>query len=110
MVEDRAARTRILDDIAERQRQTAAILDSTDVQKRLAQLQSSTLWLAVDDRRQEAERLRRSTSKHSGTFEWIGKVPEMKSWLNDDDSVPTIWLNGKPGAGMPRALNVPTSL
>jgi hypothetical protein len=109
MVEDRAARTRILDDITERQRQAATTLDDSDTQKRLLQLQSSTSWLAVDDKRQEAERTRRSAMRHAGTFEWIGQVPEMKAWLKDDDSVPVLWLNGKPGAGMSAYLNVPIS-
>jgi hypothetical protein len=105
MVEDRAARTRILDDISERQRQAAANLDFNDAQKRLVQLQSSTSWLAANDKKQEAERSRRSMMKHPGTFEWIGQVPEMKSWLKDDSLEPILWLNGKPGAGMSRVLN-----
>jgi regulator of extracellular matrix RemA (YlzA/DUF370 family) len=109
MVEDRATRTRILDDIIERQRQAVVILDSNDIQKQLVQLQSSTSWLAVDDKKQEAERSRRSTMKHSGTFEWIGQVPEMKAWLKNEGSEPTLWLNGKPGAGISRQLNVLTS-
>jgi hypothetical protein len=104
MVEDRAARTRILDDIVERQRQAAALLDSNDAQKRLVQFQSSISWLATDDKRQEAERSRRSIMRHTGTFEWIGQVPEMKSWLTDDNSEPSVWLNGKPGAGISHAL------
>jgi hypothetical protein len=107
MVEDRAARIRILDDIAERQRQASAILDDNDSQKRLLQLQSSTSWVAVDDRRQEAELARRSAMRHAGTFDWIGQVPETKSWLRDDDSEPILWLNGKPGAGASAFLNAP---
>jgi hypothetical protein len=105
MVKDRAARTRILDDIEERQRQTAALLDSNDAQKRLVQLQSSISWLAVDDKRQETERSRRSTMRHSRTFKWIKQVPKMKSWLTDDNSEPSIWLNGKPGAGISHVLS-----
>ena len=109
MVEDRAARTRILDDIARRQRQSAANLDSDDIQKRLVQLQSSTSWLAIDDKSQEAERERRSTMRHPGTFEWIENVTEMKSWLRDDESEPIVWLNGKPGAGMCHTFICPHS-
>ena len=100
MIEDRAARSRILDDIVERQRHTAAILDSNEKSNRLAQLQASVLWLAADDKKQEAERLRRSGMKHPGTCAWIAQVPEMKSWLQDDSLDSIIWLNGKPGAGM----------
>jgi hypothetical protein len=100
MFEDRAARVRMLEDITERQRQTTAILESNDIQKRLIQLQSATSWLAVDDKKQEAERIRRSTMRHAGTFGWIVQVSEMISWLKDEDSDPTLWLNGKPGAGM----------
>lgn len=106
MVDDRAARTRILDDIVERQRQAATILDDNDAQKRLLQLQSSKSWLAVDDKRQEAEQARRSAMRHAGTFEWIGTVPDIRSWLKDDHLEPTIWLNGKPGAGMSTYLNI----
>jgi hypothetical protein len=108
MVEDRAARIRILDDIVERQRQASAILDDNDSQKRLLQLQSSTSWVAVDDKRQEAELARRSAMRHTGTFDWIGQVPETKSWLRDDDSEPILWLNGKPGAGASACHNAPT--
>jgi hypothetical protein len=107
MVEDRAARTRILDDITEKQRQAAATLDDSDTQKRLLQLQSSTSWLAVDDKRQEAERSRRSAVRHAGTFGWVEQEPEMKAWLKDDDSEPFLWLNGKPGAGVLARLNAP---
>lgn len=69
-------------------------------------MQSSIFWLAVDDKKQEVERSRRSIMKHFGTFEWVGQVLEMKSWLKDDDLEPILWLNGKPEAGMSHLLNV----
>jgi hypothetical protein len=107
MVEDRAARIRILDDIVERQRQALANLDDNDFKMRLLQFQSSTSWVAVDDKRQEAELARRSKMRLAGTFDWIGQVPVMKAWLRDDDSEPILWLNGKPGAGTSACLNAP---
>jgi len=100
MIEGRAARMRILNDIAETQRQTTAILNTNDAQKRLAQFQGPITWLGVDDRLQETERWRRSAMKHSGTFGWIEQAPEMKAWLRDDCVQPVLWLNGKPGAGI----------
>ena len=53
MVEDRAAQTRISDDITERQRQMAALLDLNDAQNKQLQLQSLKWWLAVDHKIQE---------------------------------------------------------
>ncbi|KAH7355162.1 hypothetical protein BKA65DRAFT_581895 [Rhexocercosporidium sp. MPI-PUGE-AT-0058] len=99
IVEGRAARSRMLEDIAERQRQTAGLLKSNETVNQLVQFHSSLSWLAVDDKKQEAERSRKSGRKHSGTCEWVGQVPEMKAWLQDNNSEPVIWLNGKPGAG-----------
>lgn len=104
MVEDRAARTRILDDIAERQRQMAVLLDLTDAQIKQLQLQSSKWWLAVDHQKQEIERDRRSTMKHAGTLEWIGQVPEMKSWLEDDVSEPICGWTGNQELVCPEVL------
>ncbi len=106
MLEDREARSRMLEDIAERQRQTTAILESTEQNNRLAQFQNSITWLAADDKKQGSERSRKSMSRHSGTCEWIGRVPVMKKWLEDHSSEPVVWLNGKPGAGM----NIPISI
>ena len=100
MLEDRAARSRMLEDIAERQRQMATILESNEQKSRLSQFQNSITWLAADGKKQEAERYRKSTNKHFGTCKWIGQVPVMKRWLEDDISEPVVWLNGKPGAGM----------
>lgn len=99
MVEDRAARLRMLEGITESQRQTMAVLKSNEEINRLTQFHSSISWLGVDDKKQEAERSRRSGRKHSGTCEWVEQVPEMKAWLEDNNLEPVIWMNGKPGAG-----------
>ncbi|KFY96266.1 hypothetical protein V498_02776, partial [Pseudogymnoascus sp. VKM F-4517 (FW-2822)] len=99
MVEDRATRLQILEGITESQRQTTALLESNEEINRLAQFHSSISWLGVDDKKQEAERSRRLGRKHSGTCEWVGQVPEMKAWLEDNNLAPVIWMKGKPGAG-----------
>ncbi len=99
MFENKVTRTMLLKDIEERRKQALESLDFNEKTNSLIQLQSAISWLSADDRRQEAEHLRRSMLRHPGTFEWICTSEQIKDWLKDDHNNPIFWMNGKPGAG-----------
>ncbi len=105
IVESAESRARLQLDIEERQKVSTEALERNEKNERIARLQSSVEWLAVDDIVQEIECERMSRRRYDGTCEWIDKLPQMKNWLRNDTKYSLLWLSGKPGAGMiPRKL------
>jgi hypothetical protein len=57
-------------------------------------------WLSAADA--GADQVAFSAARHDipDTGRWILEQPNVKTWLDPSQrSVPTVWLNGKPGAG-----------
>lgn len=110
IVESAESRARLQFDIEQRQKASTEALERKEKIERIARLQSSVEWLAVDDMLQETEYERMSRRRHDGTCEWIDGLPQMKNWLRNDTRHSLLWLSGKPGAGMmPQKISTSTS-
>ena len=99
IVEGKESRTRIQDDIQRRQRQEMEMLEETEKNARISQLQHSITWLSMDEKIQETEHERTSKRRHDKTCEWVANEPQLKSWIKDDAQHQCLWLDGKPGSG-----------
>ncbi|KAH6719009.1 hypothetical protein BKA61DRAFT_629792 [Leptodontidium sp. MPI-SDFR-AT-0119] len=66
------------------------LLEQNEAKLKLAQLQLSIAWLAVDDGRQELEYERISRRRHDETCGWIVQTPEIKAWMNSNGPSPTL--------------------
>lgn len=100
MVEAREARESVQYEIERRQKESIEALERNEKNERIARLQHSVEWLAVDDTLQETEYERMSRRRHTGTCEWIDGLSQMRKWLKDDTKHSLLWLSGKPGAGI----------
>ncbi|KAL8700479.1 MAG: hypothetical protein Q9201_005424 [Fulgogasparrea decipioides] len=64
------------------------------------QLTRETLgWLSADEDIQEEFLHRLADQRQLGTCDWILTEPEINIWIEDNDSNPTVWMTGIPGAG-----------
>ena len=64
------------------------------------QLARETLgWLSADEDSQEEFLHRLSDQRRDGTCDWILSEQQVSTWIKDDDSDPTVWMTGIPGAG-----------
>ncbi|KAL8726718.1 MAG: hypothetical protein Q9181_005945, partial [Wetmoreana brouardii] len=64
------------------------------------QLTRETLgWLSADEDIQEEFLHRLADQRQVGTCDWILTRPEINVWIEDNDSNPTVWMTGIPGAG-----------
>lgn len=66
------------------------LLEQNEAKLKLAQLQLSIAWLAVDDGRQELEYERISRRRHDETCGWIVQTPEIKAWMNSNGPSPLV--------------------
>ena len=56
-------------------------------------------WLAVVDDDQEEQLHRFSDKRLSGSCDWILATDQVRSWIDDDEIDPVLWMTGIPGAG-----------
>jgi hypothetical protein len=91
MVEARAFRQNVLEDIERREKD-----------RQVWQMRDTLAWLDLKGQDREQEELfeSRSKARKSGTCEWILQNSKVRSWLDVEDQRPLLWLRGKPGSGM----------
>jgi hypothetical protein len=99
ILEAKDSRRRLQEDIQQRQRHSAELLDQNEKVARITQFQHAVTWLAVDDKAQQTDYERIQNRRHDETCKWIMTQPQIVAWLRDDSKYPVLWLNGKPGAG-----------
>ncbi|KAH7355340.1 hypothetical protein BKA65DRAFT_395437 [Rhexocercosporidium sp. MPI-PUGE-AT-0058] len=85
--------------ILQQEKEMQLALDQNETKLKIAQLQHSIAWLAVDDGQQEVEFDRISRRRHDDTCKWVVETPEFKSWMDSQVAKPLVWVSGKPGAG-----------
>ena len=100
IIEGKEARSRMQDDIRQRQKRDLEMLEENEKLARISQSQHCHAWLSMDDKVQEAVYERTSARRHDTTCEWMLNEPHLKNWLKDDARRPCLWLEGKPGAGI----------
>lgn len=90
ILESKAFRHRLYEDIARREAET-----------RDWQLRDTLAWLDLQGQDREQEELleRRSKARLDGTCEWILRNPKISTWLDEQDRRLFVWLRGKPGSG-----------
>lgn len=99
IVETNNSQSKLQNEIQQQQKSGNEMLDINEKNMKIAQLQHSVAWLAVDDKVQEIEHERHSHRRHPETCQWLMSEPKLKAWLDSNTKLPLIWLNGKPGAG-----------
>ncbi|KAM3064939.1 hypothetical protein ACMFMF_011556 [Clarireedia jacksonii] len=99
IVEAKESRTRIQDEIRQRQKRDLEMLEEKERNTRISHLQYSIAWLHMDTKIQETEYERTSKRRHDRTCEWMVNEPQFKSWIKNDAKRPCLWLDGKPGSG-----------
>ena len=72
-------------------------------------IRETVAWLSPPDG-QEDLLTKFSRRCHSRENHWILKNHHVKSWLKDGRESPTIWLNGKPGAGKSKSRLLTSSI
>lgn len=100
IVEGKESRTRIQDDIRQRQKQHLEMLEEKEKNARVSRLQHSIAWLLSDEKVQDTEYERTSKRRHDGTCDWVLKETQLTNWNMDDSKRPCLWLHGKPGSGI----------
>lgn len=90
IVESKACRQRLLEDI-----------DKREAERQEWQLRDTIAWLDLKGQDREQDELldRYLTSREAGTCEWILRHPVLSTWVDDDEQEPLLWINGKPGSG-----------
>ncbi|KAG4441376.1 hypothetical protein IFR05_003133 [Cadophora sp. M221] len=74
-------------------------LERLEDERRDRQLQDCVSWLAIDDRGQEDALEKLSQRRQAGTCDWILKSLQLRTWVENQDAEPVLWLKGIPGAG-----------
>jgi hypothetical protein len=102
-------------DLVDKEAQSFAILEAKSFRQKVLeeversekdrqdwQLRDTLAWLDLkgQDREQEDLFECRSRARKDGTCEWILQNSKVRSWLDEEDSRPFLWLRGKPGSGM----------
>lgn len=90
ILESKACRQRLLEDIEKR-----------EAERREWQLRDTLAWLDLKGQDREQQELfeRRSNARETGTCQWILRNPTIGLWLDPDDHRLFFWLRGKPGSG-----------
>jgi hypothetical protein len=90
ILESKACRQRLLEDIEKR-----------EAERREWQLRDTLAWLDLKGQDREQQELfeRRSNARETGTCQWILRNPTIGLWLDPDDHRLFSWLRGKPGSG-----------
>lgn len=82
-------------------------LERLEGERRDRQLQDCISWLAIDDRSQEDALERLSQRRQAGTCEWVLKSSQLRTWVENQNAEPVLWLKGIPGAGdFPRPCKI----
>lgn len=82
-------------------------LERLEGERRDRQLQDCISWLAIDDRSQEDALERLSQRRQAGTCEWVLKSSQLRTWVENQNAEPVLWLKGIPGAGdFPRPYKI----
>ncbi|KAH7343012.1 hypothetical protein BKA65DRAFT_587311 [Rhexocercosporidium sp. MPI-PUGE-AT-0058] len=74
-------------------------LEQLEDERRDRQLQDCISWLAIDDRSQEDALEKLSDLRQEGTCDWILESSQLRTWVEDRNAEPVLWLKGIPGAG-----------
>jgi hypothetical protein len=74
-------------------------LERLEGERRDRQLQDCVSWLAIDDRSQEDALEKLSQRRQAGTCEWVLKSSQLRTWVENQNADPVLWLKGIPGAG-----------
>jgi hypothetical protein len=73
-------------------------IDRLESERRDRQLQDCISWLAIDDRSQEDALDKLSQRRQAGTCEWVLKSSKLRTWIENQNEEPVLWLKGIPGA------------
>jgi hypothetical protein len=74
-------------------------IDRREIERRDQRLQDCISWLAIHDRSQEDDLDRLSQRRQSGTCEWVLSSAHLRTWVENQNEEPVLWLKGIPGAG-----------
>lgn len=74
-------------------------IDRLESERSDRQLQDCISWLAIDDRSQEDTFERLSQRRQAGTCEWVLSSSQLRTWIENQNEEPVLWLQGIPGAG-----------
>jgi hypothetical protein len=99
ILEAKAFRINSQREILQRQKLSQETLDRIEREAKIAQLQHTLAWLAVDDRVQEIELEKHSYRRQDETCQWVISETQMKAWVTNDMKNDILWINGKPGSG-----------
>ncbi|KAL8662378.1 MAG: hypothetical protein Q9202_004773 [Teloschistes flavicans] len=80
--------------------------DSYEEQTRNQFSRETLRWLSAEEDSQEEFLHRLSEQRLIGTCDWILDEPEVMTWLEDNDSNPTVWVTGNPGSGKTHACSL----
>lgn len=101
IVEARDSRRRMQDQILENQKRELKIIEENEKRVSISQLLHSMAWLSADDKPQEIAHDKTSRRRHGVTCQWVADELQLKNWMKDDAKSSCLWINGKPGSGMP---------
>jgi hypothetical protein len=99
IAEAKGMRTKLEDEIHQGRKLSMEMLERTERNNRIIQLQHSLDWLSVNDKVQEMEYERLSNRRYDQTCQWVTSATQIKAWMKKDTKCPLLWINGKPGAG-----------
>lgn len=71
-----------------------------ETERAMIQLQAALAWLDLRDDEQEDELDRLSRLTHGHSCDWIQKNEKARLWMRLGSHQPSLWLTGKPGAGL----------
>lgn len=74
-------------------------IDRLESERRDRQLQDCISWLAIDDRSQEDALDKLTQRRQAGTCEWVLNSSNLRTWIENQNEEPVLWLKGIPGAG-----------
>jgi hypothetical protein len=69
-------------------------IDRRESERRDRQLQDCISWLMVNDHIQEDDLERISQRRQVGTCEWILSSVHLRSWVENQNEEPVLWLKG----------------
>jgi hypothetical protein len=77
-------------------------LERAEAERREWQLRDTLSWLDLKGQDREQDELHDflSEERNQDTCDWVLENAMIRSWLDEEDSRPFLWLRGKPGAGM----------
>jgi hypothetical protein len=101
IVESKASRLQNQEEVKQRQKHSLMLLEQIESEAKASKIRHAVTWLSIEVRDQEEHYERISRRRHGDTCKWVTRQPYMESWVKNDFKNPLLWLNGKPGAGMP---------